>query len=210
MISDKYLFKQSEKVLDKIEHFASCYGFKTKEVLQIRLLAEELISVISPTLTLSDGRCWITTDQKSFSITIDCDAGINGLDADTKRQLMKISREEKKKGIFGMIGKVFEFLSVPDADTSTVTGRHMIYHYGIGAEMSGYYWSPDFAGVFPVAEVTSKPKENEKGEHDIELSIIEGYADDIHVLLQKQKTGVRLEITVVKNFTAEQIAEIEF
>lgn len=210
MISDKFLFRQSEKVLDKIERFASCYDFKSKEVLQIRLLAEEIISVINPTLTLSDGRCWVSTDEKCFSVTIDCDAGINGLDDDTKKQLLKISRTEKEKGIFGMIGKVFEYLSVPGADYNAVAGHRMMYHYGIDTGMSGYYWNPDFASILPQTDPVVKTKEKETSEHDIEINIIEGYADDIRVCLQRYKTGARLEITVVKNFVSGQTAEIEF
>ena len=33
MKSDKYLFRESEKVLGKIERLASCYEIKTKEIL---------------------------------------------------------------------------------------------------------------------------------------------------------------------------------
>lgn len=208
MISDKFLFRQADTALDKIERIASCYDFKTKEVLQIRLLAEEIISVISPTLKLSDGRCFISTDEKSFSVTIDCDAGINGLDNDTKKQLLKMSRTGKNKGVFGMIGKIFEYLSVPDTDYNAVTGHSMIYHYGMDSGMSGYYWNPEFINILPSAEPASIVKENNS--HDIEINIIEGYADDIRVGLQKYKPGVRLEITVVKNFTSGQTAGIEF
>ena len=210
MISDKYLFRESEKALDKIERLASCYEFKTKEVLQIRLLAEEIISVISPTLKLSDGRCWICTDKESFAVTIDCDAGISGLDGNTKKQLMKMGRDDKNKGIFGMIGKIFEYLSMPDANYSTMMGQPMIYShsYGIDAGLSSYYWNPEFESSLQVPKPATSVKE--KDEHDLEISIIEGYADDIRVSLQKNKTGLRLEITVVKNFAPGQVSGIEF
>ena len=211
MVSDKYLFKESEKALDKIERLASCYEFKTKEVLQIRLLAEEIISVISPTLKLSNGRCWVCTDEKSFAVTIDCDAGIDGLDGTTKKQLMKMGRDDKSKGIFGMIGKIFEYLSVPDVDYGAMMGRPMIYShaYGIDTSLSGYYWNPEFEIISSQApKQTASVKA--KDEHDLEISIIEGYADDIRVSLQKDKVGLRLEITVVKKFASDQVSGIEF
>lgn len=213
MVSDKFIIRQGEadKTLDKIERIASCYDFKSKEVLQIRLLAEEIISVISPTLSLSPGRSWISTDEKTFSVTIDCDAGVNGLDESTKKTLLKLSRSENSKGIFGMIGKVFEFLSVPDVDYNAVTGHRMFYTYGADSMVSGYYWNPEIAYTLP--DIKSFQKQADKkndDEHNLEISIIEGCADDIRVALQKSKGGVRLEITVVKTFLTEQANNIEF
>lgn len=212
MVSDKFIIRQGEedKTLDKVERIASCYDFKSKEVLQIRLLAEEIISVISPTLSLSPGRCWMSTDEKAFSVTIDCDAGVNGLDESTKKKLLKLSRSESGKGVFGMIGKVFEFLSVPDVDYNAVTGHRMFYTYDADSVMSGYYWNPEITYALPDIKSFQKQADEKKNEeHNLEISIIEGCADDIRVSLQKTKDGVRLEITVVKNFLPEQIQTID-
>lgn len=213
MVSDKFLIRQgeTEKTLDKIERIAACYEFKSKEVLQIRLLAEEIITVISPTLLLSPGRCWVSTDAKAFSVTVDCDAGIGGLDESTKKVLLNLSRSESGKGIFGMIGKVFEFLSIPDVDYDAVMGHRMFYTYGADSMMSGYYWNPEITYSLPDIQSFKKqtsPKNSD--DHKLEISIIEGCADDIRVALQKSKSGVRLEITVIKNLFPEQTGNIEF
>lgn len=212
MITDKYLIRDgsTDKVLDKIERFAYCYDFKSKEIMQIRLLAEEIISLISPTLALSDGRCWIETDKKSFSVTIDCDAGIKGLDDERKKMLLKMGGAEKNKGIFGMISKVFEFLSTSDVDDSTVSGQRMFYSYGADSHYMGYYWNPAFSDTLPHVDVIDKKKEaKSSSEYDLEISIIEGCADDICVSLQKARTGKRMEITVVKLFHPEQLDRIK-
>lgn len=214
MVSDKFLIKAGslDKPLDKIERFAACYDFSTKEVNKIRLLAEEIISIISPTLALSDGRFWITTTEISFAVTIDCDAGINGLDQDTKSELMQISRSEEKKGVFGMIDKVFEYLSSPEVDYSMMAGQQLFYSQGIDSGICTYYWNPRFDSYLPQVSTSSAPvgKPSQKEDHNLEINIIEGYADDIRVFLQKGgKTGGRLEITVVKIFKMDQVNEIQ-
>ncbi len=208
MKTDRFLFNEAEAVLNKVEKIASCYDFKTKEVLQIRLMAEEIISVIGPTLALSDGGCRITTDKKTFAVTIDCDAGINGLDADTKKQLMKMSRTDKNKGVLGMIGKVFEFLMGVDIDYGALPSSSMICQYGMDNGDTGYCWSPEYMNFLSGGMSESDRLLKQAEERSLEISIIEGYADDIQVVLQKNKP-VRLEITVVKNFASGQLAKIK-
>lgn len=208
MVSDRFLIKQggTDSVLDKVERLAGCYDFKSKEVLQVRLLAEEIITVISPTLALSPARCWISTDKEALSVTIDCDADVNGLDEETRKQLLQIGRSDKDRGVFGMISKVFEFLTGPDVDYGTMAGHRIFYSYGPGAELTGYYWNPEIADILPKAQKPAQEAQN----RDLEISIIEGYADDIKVSLERSMLGSRLEITVVKNFAAGQVDGIEF
>ncbi len=216
MRSDKFLVRhgEAESAMNRVEHLATCYSFPPKEVLHIRLLAEEIISVVEPTLSISPGRCWVSTDNAAFSLTIDCDTGVKGLDYETKKRLMKLgSRNDANKSIFGMISKALEYLTRTDADPAALAGQPLFYMDGMGLGMHGYIWNPNFTQIaFAGAPgVSPDPQEPaELADRDLELKIIEGVADDIKVCVQHSPTGPRLEITVYKRFAPDQIVDIEF
>lgn len=213
MISDKFMIDHStlEKNLDRVENMASCYGFAGKELLQIRLLAEETISVISPTLELSEAWIKMSTDDNSFSFTVDCDAGNDALDEKTKATLMKIGGASEQKGVFGLIGKIFDFLTVPGADYSAVADHSLISSYALGGQgLYGYYFAPELIDVLPEEkkdDVKSDAPDDKTA--NMEINIVEGFADDIQVKLLSHRGDRRLAITVKKDFSKGQIEGIE-
>ncbi len=213
MRSDKFLIRpgETEAAMNRVERLASCYSFPQKEVLQIRLLAEEILAVVGPTLSLSPGRCWVSTDKAAFALSIDCDTGVKGLDYETKKQLMRLGEtKDANKSIFGMISKTLEYLTRTDADPSVLAGQPLFYMDGLGLGMHSYVWNTTFTQIAFQAASAPPPEHTETADRDLELKIIEGVADDIKVSVQHGPTGPRLEITVYKRFTPEQISDIEF
>lgn len=209
MQTDKFKITQDniEKILDKIERFAMCYDFSTKKLLHIRLLAEECISLISPTLELSNAWCFVSTTENTFNFTVDCDAGNDALDTKTKETLLKIGKGNKK-GAFGMISKVFDFLTMPEANLDTISNYNIISMHHGASDMTGmYYWAPQFIEALPEEakkEVETTEPETDEGAN-LEISIVEGYADNIEARIQKLKGQRRLYITIAKTFSDEQL-----
>lgn len=211
MKTDKYVIRPdgAEATLDRVERLAACY-FPAKVTLQIRLLAEEIIAVIGPTFRLSAGRCWVSTDKTAFSLSIDCDAGVRGLDAETKKQLLDLSTVKGSRNIFGMIGKALEYLSSADIDAAALAGESIFYMSGMSATMSGYIWNPALVQRVLPPPAPMEPTTVSETKEELEMKIIEGIADDIKVSVQRSPSGPRLEITVLKKFTPEQVYDIEF
>lgn len=218
MKTDKFILtpKNIYTTLDKIERISSCY-FKAKEVLQVRLLAEETISVIAPALNVSNGRVWITTNTEGFELTIDCSADSKGIGEQAKEELMK---HKENGGIFGGIQKLLNSVLVPDADYNELIDQNLI-SYGMSG-MHGYAWSynmPAYSFMNSQDTKEETPVHTEKkadfDPENIEMNIVEGYADDIKVFIrkaQKTKTGKsepKFEITVCKKFKDLDDIEIE-
>ncbi len=212
MQSDKFIIRPGETgtVLDRAERMAGCYGFSGKETLHIRLLAEEIITVLNPAFSLSHGRCWINTDKAAFSLTIDCDAGINGLDSEKKRQLLELNTVKDKKGIFGILGKALEYLIHTDVDADNLAGQHFFFTGGMESAMGGYSWNPVFIQSMPAVFTESEIKTEKEAGEEPELKIIGGIADDIKVSIERSQKGPRFQITVYKKFRPEQVSGIEF
>ncbi len=221
MVTDKFLIKKNsiDKALDKVEAIATCYAFSSKERLQIRLLAEETISVIAPALEIADGRLWVSTDKDSFAVSIDCSTDANGIDDELKNKLLGMNRASEKTGVFGMISKAMDFMFVPGVDYSNLYGHELI-SIGANGSFSGYMWSYEMES-FVANTINSNDKAQpapENKEQSLEMSIVEGYADNIKVFLRKAskskdsraKMGPRLEITVCKNFDPMKDNNVEF
>lgn len=197
MKTDKFTITENEidLALDKVERIAACYDFKPKDLLKIRLISEETISIVSPTLRLSAAYIWVSTDEDSFSVTIECDADI---DKQTRDEILSMNRGEKRKGVLGMVTSLMEYLSETDIDYIPMD-YNLISPYGMN--MSAYSWSNEF--TMPL-RLKNDEAVQEKRDTSLEASIVEEYADDIRVMITKGKSGRRLCFTVVKKFGDEQ------
>lgn len=207
MLSDKFLIKEGqwETVLDKVERFATCYNFPAKEVLKIRLLAEEVITIIRPTLALSEAYCQIDTSQ-GFGIVVNCAAGSDAMDEKTRDILLKIGGDADKKGVFGMIGRIFGYLADPALDNAAIYDFSLIHHSSGLSDVPYYFYAP---ALDPVVKKAAEPKPAQEEDHSLELSIVESYADAMEVYLRKGfAKEQRLEIIAVKNFGEEQLKNI--
>ncbi len=223
MITDKFLITDHniEKTLARVERIASCY-FKTKELLQVRLLTEETISVIRPALKISEGRVWITTSPDKFEVTVDCSTDANGITEQTKKDLLGLSSSDGNTGVFGAIGKILNYLVVSGEEYNMLVGENLIV-YDV-CHISGYTWNYNVYPKAMIKELDSTPPTEPEAEPDkekeleerLEMRIVEGYADDIKVFVRKATKGKqgakgpRLEITFTKNMTETSADDIQF
>lgn len=200
MITDKWSvsYGNMDKILDKIERIAACYEFTSKELLQIRLLCEETLSVLAPAMELLAGRCWAATDSEGFSFTVTCLSDMHGISGETREKLLNLDTGKRRGGIFGAIRKALDALLIQEPG---VTGGYdtafmgdLSYH-GMGGHL--YYWQPeqDFYTL-----TAKKDKSNDLRHEDdgLEISIVEAYADSVNAAV---RPGGRLEITVVKKYS---------
>lgn len=202
MISDKWIVKPDgmEGILDKVERIASCYGFSSKELLQIRLLCEETLSVLSPALQLGMSRCWIHTDSADFAFHVMCSANQQGLSEETRKRILSLDKGTRKGGVFGAIGKALEALFTPEYTSSGAYDTAFMgdySYYGLGG--CHYSWRPAHDGFILSAERSAgAPAAAAHDDDGLEISIVEGYADDIKAAL---RSGGRLEVTVAKRYS---------
>ncbi|MDR1705335.1 MAG: hypothetical protein LBS19_11715 [Clostridiales bacterium] len=219
MLSDYFMVRDTNtpKALNRLEKLASCYGFSTRDVLRIRLLAEEIIAVIRPTFALSPARFRVSTDVTAFSVIIDCDARINSLSAETKKRLLNLGGANGK-GLFGMLRKALDFLAFSDAGGAAPSEHRLFYRGGlhggvpsINISANDYIWYPAITGSgYNPSEPASAAQNQQEADQELELKIVEGVADDVSAGIRRVQGRPRLEITVVKCFAPGQMNDIAF
>lgn len=200
MTTDKWEISPSNmnKTLDRIERLAECYDFSSKELLQIRLLCEETLSVLAPALYPFSGRCWVATDKKGFAFTVSCSTDSRSISPETRKKLLDMDKSSRKPGIFGAIERTLSSMFTQEFAGST--GFDMVYmetlaYHGMGG--GSYVWQAAHDAYMLVPH-ESAGSQSPKDDDGLEISIVEGYADDIRAAV---RLGGILEITVVKHYS---------
>lgn len=167
--------ESNEKAFDKVEALAGYFGFDLRDILIVRLLAEEGTKAISNILQFNNGQLWVDTDDKDFDIHIKVNTFLK---ENQKKEIIAMSKDKintPQKGILGRISMIMD-----DIFWGAGIQANACY-YGLSHDVipSGYtyYWS--------MSESWNSGKKEDKPIKDefegIEQSIIEKFANDIIV-----------------------------
>ncbi|ATW25802.1 hypothetical protein [Candidatus Formimonas warabiya] len=161
----------NEKAFVKVEALANYYGFDSRDVLIVRLLAEEGTKAISNILRFNNGELWVETSDKDFDIHIKVNTF---LEENQKKDFIAMSKDKTntpKKGILGRISMIMDEIFFGAGMQATGCC------YDLSCSVIPYYWS--------MSESWNSDKKEDKSIKDefegIEQSIIEKFATDINV-----------------------------
>lgn len=168
----------NEKALDKVEALGSYHGFDPRDVLIVRLLAEEGIKAFSNILKLNKGEFWVETNDKDFDIHIKVNTIIYNKQKQDIIEMSKNKTNTPRKGILGKISMIMDsIIYVEGMDNVVFSMSNMGSMGGIGqGDQYPYYWAMSQA-----VDVDSKPEDEEDELAGIEQTIIEKFATDIIV-----------------------------
>lgn len=179
-------FASLDSVLAETEKTAEYAELDKKQAGRLRLLAEEMISMLPELLDFSSGEFWISCEGKQFEMhtTLAPDANIT---ADKRDELLKVSKSGKNAAAVGIMSKIRLAVTFMLLDPNVYQNSFMY----LGADPTGesLIWTLD----------TFRKEANEKkGEpwDELEKSIIANIADDVIVGVE----GKRVEIVVKKAF----------
>ncbi len=175
-----YTGSNEEEILDGVEHFTWRMGCTRKEKMQIRLLTEEMISLIANTTSAANIEVTYTEKGRICTVRARMDSELDG---DIKDKIEKMAESGKTpKGGNGMIGR----LSGVAAKILT-SGNHI----------EGQVWSlKEYIASVRDEDYQGSRKERDLAMEEIEQSIIANLADDVKVKFNQEN----LVIEAVKNF----------
>ncbi len=189
-----------KNALGLAEALAVSLGLSKKESFHLRLLAEEMFSMVRAIAGNFSANFWIEEEKRLCRLHLE--ASKMDLDYGKRRELLSVSTEGKNTARRGIMEKVRE---VVEAGLYAVAeGYNIQAEYGIGMFNYGamgiqdtvmsetlYAWSMQKYK----SEIESRPDKSEALD-EIEKSIIANIADDVRVGVRKDS----LEILVQKKF----------
>lgn len=184
------------EILKEVEKYASYTGMEKKEYFQLRLLAEELVSMLPELMEYYEGEFWISNRGKRYALNVSVE--IPFFSQESREHLMALSKSGKNSLAVGITGKIRCAVEAMIADVLAVDFEM--------AQYSGY----GFYGALPVSSYytqawslnnyTEYLHQNDEKENkdELEKSIIAKLSDDVVVGLK----GKHVEIVIKKSFDA--------
>ena len=157
----------------------------------LRLLAEELVSMLPELLDYSNGSFWIESEEKKFELHVSLSPN-ESLTAEKREKLLKVSTSGKNSAATGIMSKIkiaAQFMLIDYEENAVLNPS--FYDYGLhdNTAFSSIAWS---------LNVYREKIDQEKKEDwdELEKSIVANIADDVCVGLQ----GKKVDIIVKKSF----------
>ena len=173
-------------VLFETEKAAEYAGLDKKQEGRIRLLAEEMISMLPELLGFSSGEFWIDCNGKQFEMHTTLTPN-EGITSEKRDELLKVSKSGKNAAEVGIMSKIRLAVTFMMLDPKVYQNSFMY----LGADPTGeaLIWTLD------TFRKDAKEKQGEAWD-ELEKSIIGNIADDVIVAVE----GKRVEIVVKKIF----------
>jgi len=191
----------SEKTIQAAEKFIQYNNFTGKNAMHIRLLTEELVSMVHGIMDHFKGDLWFESepDEEGVLCRI-CLSTFKSVNEQQEEQFLSVASSGKNENAKGILGKIREAFRV---STMYSTGGSYMneyaaanYWYNLGAysgdltasAMGTQYWSLQNYR-------SNLPSEQSAGEawDELEKSIVAKLADDVKVWLKTDTTEVVIE-----------------
>ena len=194
MQSNVCKIEKGATVLDEIilesEKVARYNDLGRKETLQLRLLCEELISMLPSIISDFSGEVWIDSIDNNYEICLK--VVVDSMDVVTRDQLIKVSKENKNSSVVGITGKiraVFDYMLMSDSDPMLApAGRY------------GFYAGMDYSQIWSLQQykdsIDNGSDEDSEKKDELERSILVKLADDVTVGVK----GKSVSIIIKKRF----------
>ena len=178
------LLKESEKT-------ASYANLNKKQTIKLRLLAEEMITMLPELLSFNKGEFWTECNGKTVELHVSL-VPYENLTAEKREKILSVSSDGKnaaEKGIISKIKIAVEFMLIDYENC--YSSAPAFFAYGVGGDINAR------PGIWSLDTYRNKAKkDNDEKWDELEKSIIANIADDVIVGLQENK----VEITVKKSF----------
>lgn len=202
MKTDELVIPQSNEalgdILDKIELIALYTGMKRRDATSMRLLAEELLAATKDVTYTYQGRLWMETSDKAFSLHLRMDRPTRKADREKLISLSATGNVTPPKGLFSRLGAAMSKLLLVDDDDDMPDVFFSEYALfpdsaSMGGPIGFYHYIPMHDGVDKTLRYEEqKPQDELSG---IEKNIIDAIVDDVMVRMDNG----HVEIIAVKN-----------
>lgn len=185
------------KALDSTEALGVDAGLTHKEVIRLRLLAEELFGLIRGIAGEVEADYTAKQNQKSFELSLEADVD---LDRDMRRQFLSVStsgRNESARGFMGKIRDMISAVALYDKDQALLESLSsfdlmgMVTTNNYSAAQAVYNWS-----MLKYRQEIEKTESYREHWDELEKSIVASIADEVKVTI----IGTKATVTIYKSF----------
>ncbi len=182
-----------QAIFAQVEKTAQYSGLEKKQTLHLRLLAEELVSMLPELLEIGTGEFWIENNAKDFELHASIQS--TGLTVLEREDLLAISSSGKNaagKGILGKIRLVAANMLADFIESSRLeseSGLYTFYDMGAGAETM-------YLSSWSLNSYRQNAEDDAEAWDELEKSIIANLADDVIVGVM----GKKVDIIIKKSF----------
>lgn len=191
----------TEEALTMTEQFGRDCGLNRKSMLQLRLLAEEMLGMLRSIAGDVRARYWLEIDRRQFELHMKSRVEMS---EELRRQLLAASTSGENAAARGLMGKIrvmiAEALMTVKSSDETAAPSELPDGYSLSpltatADMDAYVWSMENYKE----EVERQKEESEEAKEawdDLERSIVAKIADEVSVRI----VGANVEMIVYKEF----------
>lgn len=198
MISNVHNIKKGQDdlgaILSETERVAAYNELERKQALHLRLLAEELVSMLPELLDRFEGKFWIETEDNVYKMAVSLLT--DEMNTELRDELIGVSKSGKNAAAVGIMGKIrcaveglIMDMSVNDVYYMPMAGIDVI---------PMQYADMVYSRCWSLNQYRTNAEENKQAEawDELEKSIIANIADDVIVGVK----GNRADIIIIKKF----------
>lgn len=185
-----------DAAIEAEEKFAAYYGITGKDALHLRLLTEEMISMIHGIFSDFRGEFWLESERTKKGLLCRlCLSAEKQVNKEQETHMLSVASSGKNESARGIAGKIRELFrqSLQDAseDDTQYLGRMTDAWIGSGmtGAMDSNYWSLQMYRQ----KVSVKKTEQKEEWDELEKSIIAKLADEVKVWLKTDVTEIVAE-----------------
>ena len=183
----------TQEALAQADASASFKGLDKKQTMHLRLLTEEMMSLVTELTGEKEADFWIETDKKGFQLHLHT---ITVMNSEKRTQLLATSTSGKNAAAKGVLGKLRDLLerSLEPAD-----GTLMDYYpagWTYNSLETSTMMTPATVWSFNQYRDSISKEQSEEAWDELEKSIIANLADEVTIKI----SGDMVEMTVFKSF----------
>ncbi|MBR1765378.1 MAG: hypothetical protein IJ746_08300 [Ruminococcus sp.] len=187
-----------EEAMQAAESFIRYNGFEGKNAMHIRLLTEELVSMVHGIMDKFAGDLWFESNKTAEGISCNiCLSANKSADPSQEEQMLSVAssgKNENAKGILGKIRESFRVSAQHSADGVYLEQYSALNNwYGMGAHRTEYSAGGQYWSLRSYRENLPDKKAAAEEWDELEKSIIAKLADDVKVWLKSTTTEVVIE-----------------
>ena len=188
VISVSSMKDQTDAVMEQAEKVAVYQGLSTKNALHLRLLAEEMMSMMRAITGDVRGQFWIENEKDQFQLRLNVRTQV---DFRQREKLLSASSSGKNEATRGFMGKIRSFFEpspgVPMFSSSVVGGAPQMFEL--------YTWSmEDYRDQLRQHRELDQ-RDSQEAWDELERSVVAKLADDVKVSIR----GRNVEMIIIKN-----------
>lgn len=186
--------RQMEKALDQVEKVAAYKELSAKGALQLRLLTEEMMSMMRAITGETEGEFWIEDEDGLFQLHLRVKTRMN---SEKRDQLLSASSTGKNESARGLMGRLKDFFDREmDEDVASMGSPLVLPDMLEGSTMGTLNWEWSMSAYQNQLSTLVKQHNASAAEmwDELEKSVVTHVADDIRVSIR----GQQAEMTILK------------